>query len=105
MQQSRLIRVNQDLRLRIGAMEARGKVLIQQKADLEAAAQVQQQEMGTLQQQVTTLRKELQGWELEREVANVLQPSPAEPESPVAPSPETQVKTFKVASDINDVKL
>ncbi|TNM89641.1 hypothetical protein fugu_003875 [Takifugu bimaculatus] len=90
MQQSRLIRVNQDLRHRVGAMEARGKVLIQQKADLEAAAQAQQQELGTLQQQVARLRKELQGWELEREVANVLQPSPAVPEPPVAPSPETQ---------------
>lgn len=105
MQQSRLIRVNQDLRHRVGAMEARGKVLIQQKADLEAAAQAQQQELGTLQQQVTRLRKELQGWELEREVANVLQPSPAVPEPPVAPSPETQVETFKVAAGINDVKL
>lgn len=86
-------------------MEARGKVLIQQKADLEAAAQAQQQELGTLQQQVARLRKELQGWELEREVANVLQPSPAVPEAPVAPSPETQVKTFKVAPDLNVLKL
>lgn len=86
-------------------MEARGKALIQQKADLEAAAQAQQQELGTLQQQVARLRKELQGWELEREVANVLQPSPDVPEAPVAPSPETQVKTFKVASDLNVLKL
>lgn len=80
-------------------------MLIQQKADLEAAAQAQQQELGTLQQQVTRLRKELRGWELEREVTSVLQLSPAVPESPVAPSPETQVKTFKVDADINDVKL
>lgn len=80
-------------------------MLIQQKADLEAAAQAQQQELGTLQHQMTRLRKELHGWELEREVASVLQPSPAVPESPVAPSPETQVKTFKLAADINDIKL
>lgn len=104
MQQSRLIRVNQDLRHRIGAVEARGKALIQQKAELEAAAQAQQQELGTLQQQVSRLRTELQGWELEKEVANVLQPSPAAPESPVAPSPGTQVTTFKAAAGINDLK-
>lgn len=85
-------------------MEARGKVLIQQKADVEAAAQGQQQELGALQQQVTRLRKELQGWELEREVASVLQPSAATPESPVAPSQETQVKTFTAAADTKDVK-
>lgn len=92
MQQSRLIRVNQDLRHRIGVMEAQGKALIQQKAELEAVAQAQQQELGTLQQQVTRLRKELQGWELEKEVADVLQPSPAVSDAPMAPSPEKQVK-------------
>lgn len=73
-------------------MEAQGKALIQQKAELEAVAQAQQQELGTLQQQVTRLRKELQGWELEKEVADVLQPSPAVSDAPMAPSPEKQVK-------------
>lgn len=87
MQQARLMRVNQDLRHRVGAMEARGKALIQQKADLEAAAQAQQQELGTLRQEVTRLRKELRGWELEREVADVIRP----PETPATASSGTEV--------------
>lgn len=96
------MRVNQDLRHRMGAMEARGKALIQQKAELEAAAQAQQQELGTLQQEVTRLRKELRGWELERELADVIQPSLAVSETPVATSSEKEVKTF---TDVNYVKL
>lgn len=76
-------------------MEARGKALIQQEAELEAVAQAQQQELGTLQQQVARLRKELQGWELEKEVADVLQPSPAVADAPMAPSPEKQVKKMQ----------
>lgn len=75
MQQHRVIRINQDLRHRIGVMEAKGKALIQQKAELEAAAQAQQQELGALQLEVTRLRKELQGWELEREVTNIVDTS------------------------------
>uniref|UniRef100_A0A3Q3FGJ6 RILP-like protein 1 n=1 Tax=Labrus bergylta TaxID=56723 RepID=A0A3Q3FGJ6_9LABR len=67
MQQHRLIRINQDLRHRKGVMEAQGKALIQQRAELEAAAQVRQQELGALQVEVKRLRKELRGWELERE--------------------------------------
>lgn len=54
-------------------MEARGKALIRQKAELEAAAQAEQQELETLQQEVTRLRKELRGWELESEVADVVE--------------------------------
>lgn len=57
-------------------MEAQGKALIQQKAELEAAAQALQQELGALQLEVTRLRKELQGWELEREVTNIVDTSP-----------------------------
>uniref|UniRef100_A0A3Q3QQB1 RILP-like protein 1 n=1 Tax=Monopterus albus TaxID=43700 RepID=A0A3Q3QQB1_MONAL len=49
MQQHRLMRINQDLRHRIGVMEAQGKGLIQQRAELEAAAQAQQQELRALQ--------------------------------------------------------
>ncbi|XP_031711982.1 RILP-like protein 1 isoform X2 [Anarrhichthys ocellatus] len=71
MQQHRLIRINQDLRHRIGVMEAQGKALIQQKAGLEAAAQARQQELVALQLQVTRLRKELLGWELEKEVTDI----------------------------------
>ncbi|XP_059194030.1 RILP-like protein 1 isoform X2 [Centropristis striata] len=71
MQQHRLIRINQDLRHRIGVMETQGKTLIQQRAELEAAAQARQQELGALQLEVTKLRKELRGWELDREVADI----------------------------------
>lgn len=56
-------------------MEARGKALIQQKAEVEAAAQAQQQELGALQLEVTRLKKEIQGWELEREVTNLIETS------------------------------
>ncbi|XP_039659847.1 RILP-like protein 1 [Perca fluviatilis] len=71
MQQHRLIRINQDLRHRTGVMEAQGKALIQQRAELEAAAQARQQELGALQLEVARLRKELRGWELEREVTGI----------------------------------
>ncbi|XP_040011795.1 RILP-like protein 1 isoform X2 [Xiphias gladius] len=69
MQQHRLIRINQDLRHRQGLMEAQGRALIQQRAELEAAALAQQQEAGALQLEVTRLRKELRDWEVEREIA------------------------------------
>lgn len=88
-----MIRVNQDLRHRKGVMEARGKVLIQQKADLEAAAQAQRQEMGSLQQEVARLRKELRGLveRREREAADVAQPSVV---TAGAALPEEEVKAF-----------
>ncbi|KAG7489978.1 hypothetical protein JOB18_025142 [Solea senegalensis] len=71
MQQHRLIMINQDLRRRIGVMEAQGKALIQQRAELEAAAQAQQQEVGALQLEVTRLKKELREWELERALTEI----------------------------------
>ncbi|KAM7416697.1 hypothetical protein PAMA_018655 [Pampus argenteus] len=71
MQQHRLTRINQDLRHRIGVIEAQCKALIQKRAELEAAAQARQQEMGSLQQEVMRLRKDLREWELEREVAEI----------------------------------
>jgi len=52
-------------------MEAQGKALIQQRAELEAAAQARQQELVALQLEVTRLRKELQGWQLEKEVTDI----------------------------------
>lgn len=72
-------------------MEAQGKALIQHKAELEAAAQAQQQELGALQQEVARLRKELQGWETERELTNILETSLDTPGIPMATSPETTV--------------
>ncbi|KAF7669632.1 hypothetical protein LDENG_00166630 [Lucifuga dentata] len=71
LQQHRLMRINQDLRHRIGAMEAQGKALIQQRVELEAAAQARQQELGALQLELTKLRKERREWELEREAAEI----------------------------------
>uniref|UniRef100_A0A3Q3WVM5 RILP-like protein 1 n=1 Tax=Mola mola TaxID=94237 RepID=A0A3Q3WVM5_MOLML len=88
MQQHRVIRINQDLRRRTGVMEAQGKALIQHKAELEAAAQAQQQELGALQQEVARLRKELQGWEIERELTNILETSLEEPDKPRFTVPE-----------------
>lgn len=65
------MRLNQDLRHRTGVMEAQGKALIQQRSELEAAAQARQQELLVLQLELTKLRKELREWELEKEVAEI----------------------------------
>ncbi|XP_029366626.1 RILP-like protein 1 isoform X3 [Echeneis naucrates] len=71
MQQHRLIRINQDLRHRIGVMEVQGKALIQQRVELEAVVQARQQEVGALQQDVARLKRELREWELEREMTEI----------------------------------
>lgn len=91
MQQHRLMRINQDLRHRIGVMEAQGKALIQEKAGLEAMAQALQKDLVALQVEVTRLRKELQGWELEREITHIIETSltPSGLSSP--PSPQKMV--------------
>ncbi|XP_076587767.1 RILP-like protein 1 [Chaetodon auriga] len=88
MQQHRLIRINQDLRHRMSVMEAQGKALIQHRAELEAAAQAHQQELGALQLEVTKLRKELRGWELEREVAIIEETSLTTSGNPSTTSPQ-----------------
>ncbi|XP_029366625.1 RILP-like protein 1 isoform X2 [Echeneis naucrates] len=76
MQQHRLIRINQDLRHRIGVMEVQGKALIQQRVELEAVVQARQQEVGALQQDVARLKRELREWELEREMTEIANSSP-----------------------------
>uniref|UniRef100_A0A3Q3MLF7 RILP-like protein 1 n=1 Tax=Mastacembelus armatus TaxID=205130 RepID=A0A3Q3MLF7_9TELE len=90
MQQHRLMRINKDLRHRIGLMEAQGKALIQQRAELEAAAQARQQELGALQMEVRRLRKELREWELEREITEIeesqIQLSAAAPVNSIKPN-------------------
>ncbi|KAF3695763.1 RILP-like protein 1 GAPDH's competitor of SIAH1 protein enhances life [Channa argus] len=102
MQQHRLMRLNQDLRHRIGVMEAQGKVLIQQRAELEAAAQARQQELGTLQLEVSRLRKELQEMELEREVKEIEKSSltgtlfPAPPQTSLGAMPANGIKPNSV---------
>ncbi|KAM6931384.1 RILP-like protein 1 [Xenentodon cancila] len=105
MQQHRLIRINQDLLHRLGIMEAHGKTLIQQRAELEAAAQAQQQEYGLLQLEVMRLTKELQEKELERELAEIeelplsmsaLLPPTSSLTTPAAKAPSNSVKPKSV---------
>lgn len=91
MQQHRLIKINQDLRHRMGVMEGQGKALIQQRAELEAAAQAQQQELEALQLEVTRLRKELRGWDL-REVTDIEETSLARSGMSSPPSPQMTVR-------------
>ncbi|XP_035291493.1 RILP-like protein 1 isoform X4 [Anguilla anguilla] len=76
-QQSRLMKINQDLRHRMAVLEAQGKALIQQKVELEAAAQAGQQELGELQREVARLRDRLQG-----------EPRPNGEDPPLAPPQE-----------------
>ncbi|XP_051924686.1 RILP-like protein 1 [Hippocampus zosterae] len=71
MQQHRLIRINQDLRHKLGSMEQHSKAATQQRAELEAAARARRRETDDLRQELRRLRKERQEWELEREVANM----------------------------------
>ncbi|KAM6975476.1 RILP-like protein 1 isoform 2-T2 [Tautogolabrus adspersus] len=60
-QQSRLMKINHDLRHKISVVEAQGKALIEQKVELEAGAQTRGQEVGALRQEVQRLRERLQG--------------------------------------------
>ncbi|XP_023121820.1 RILP-like protein 1 isoform X1 [Amphiprion ocellaris] len=60
-QQSRLMKINHDLRHKISMVEAQGKALIEQKVELEASAQARVQEVSALQQEVARLRERLQG--------------------------------------------
>lgn len=80
-QQSRLMKINHDLRHKISVVEAQGKALIEQKVELEASAQARDQEVGALRQEVTRLRERLQGL-LPAEEAPAQPPSPAEVELP-----------------------
>ncbi|XP_032433325.1 RILP-like protein 1 [Xiphophorus hellerii] len=95
LQQHRLIRVNQDLLHRTGLMEAQGKTLIQQRAELEASAQAQQQEYAALQMEVRRLTKELQEKELERELLEIESPlgTRSENSSPTS-APMTAAETI-----------
>ncbi|XP_053726045.1 RILP-like protein 1 isoform X1 [Synchiropus splendidus] len=98
MQQSRLTRINQDLRHRIGAMEVQGKVLIQQRAEMEAEAQARQQEVAALQQQVVRLREELQELEMEREVSEIEETSRAGNSSSRTPKMKLKTKAMSGAN-------
>ncbi|KAM5199461.1 RILP-like protein 1 isoform 1-T1 [Hipposideros larvatus] len=60
-QQTRLMKINHDLRHRITVVEAQGKALIEQKVELEADLQTKEQEMGSLRAELGKLRDRLQG--------------------------------------------
>ncbi|KAL6096496.1 rilpl1 [Pungitius sinensis] len=60
-QQTRLMKINHDLRHKISVVEAQGKALIGQKVELEAGAQARGQEVGALRQEVARLRERLHG--------------------------------------------
>uniref|UniRef100_A0A1A8QSF8 RILP-like protein 1 n=1 Tax=Nothobranchius rachovii TaxID=451742 RepID=A0A1A8QSF8_9TELE len=75
-QQSRLMKINHDLRHKISVVEAQGKALIGQKVELEAGAQAQAQEVGALRQEVTRLRERLQ---VEASTQNPEEPLPLPP--------------------------
>ncbi|KAM9734337.1 RILP-like protein 1 [Menidia menidia] len=79
-QQSRLMKINHDLRHKISVVEAQGKALIGQKVELQAGAQTQAQEVGALRQEVARLRDRLQGDgpRPDSEEPRALPPSPAE---------------------------
>nr|XP_029513643.1 RILP-like protein 1 isoform X3 [Oncorhynchus nerka] len=79
-QQSRLMKINHDLRHKISVVEAQGKALIEQKVELEAGAQTRVQEMGALRQEVTRLRERLQG-----DTPQGLEELPPQPPSPAQP--------------------
>ncbi|XP_030593649.1 RILP-like protein 1 isoform X2 [Archocentrus centrarchus] len=101
LQQHRLIRMNQELLHRTGVMEAQGKTLIQQRAELEAAAQTHHQELGALRLEVTRLKKELRELELEREVAEIEElPLP----NSEIPSPTPPLRTSSAAALSNSLK-
>ncbi|XP_015232285.1 PREDICTED: RILP-like protein 1 isoform X2 [Cyprinodon variegatus] len=78
-QQSRLMKINHDLRHKISVVEAQGKALIGQKVELEAGAQTQAQEVGALRQEVSRLRERLQGERTVQNPEELLVPHPPSP--------------------------
>lgn len=92
-QQSRLMKINHDLRHRIAVVEAQGKALIEQKVELEADLQTKEQELGSVRAELAKLRERLQG----------------EPRHNGAPEPETDLgieeglsEAEKLALDLKD---
>lgn len=78
-QQSRLMKINHDLRHKISVVEAQGKALIGQKVELEAGTQAQAQEVGALRQEVVRLRERLLGEPTARNPEELLLPQPPSP--------------------------
>ncbi|XP_077352662.1 RILP-like protein 1 isoform X1 [Festucalex cinctus] len=84
-QQSRLMKINHDLRHKISVVEAQGKALIEQKVELEAGAQTRGQEVAALRQEVARLRERRKGHAQEDPPQP---PSPAEHEVKAAAGAE-----------------
>lgn len=63
-QQSRLMKINHDLRHRITVVEAQGKSLIEQKVELEAYLQAKEQEATNMKLEIGKLRERLRGEQL-----------------------------------------
>ncbi|KAL7836404.1 hypothetical protein AOLI_G00276880 [Acnodon oligacanthus] len=59
-EQHRLMKINQDLKHWISILEAQGKALIQQSAELEALSQARQQDLGSVKMQLDYLKEEHQ---------------------------------------------
>lgn len=64
-QQSRLIKINHDLRHRTTVVEAQGKSLIEQKVELEAYLQAKEQEATNMKLEIGKLRERLRGEQLQ----------------------------------------
>ncbi|XP_077376716.1 RILP-like protein 1 [Festucalex cinctus] len=96
MQQHRLIRINQDLRHRLGKMEVHGKAAVRRRAELEAAAQARQREMDALRHELRRLQKERQEWELEREVAKMEESFPTASASRASPQASVCIEADSV---------
>ncbi|XP_029920892.1 RILP-like protein 1 isoform X1 [Myripristis murdjan] len=77
-QQTRLMKINHDLRHKISVVEAQGKALIEQKVELEACAQARGQEVGALRQEIARLKERLQGDPPAQEEQPPQPPSPAQ---------------------------
>ncbi|XP_043952622.1 RILP-like protein 1 isoform X2 [Gambusia affinis] len=78
-QQSRLMKINHDLRHKMSVVEAQGKALIGQKVELEAGAQAQAQEVCALRQEVARLRERLHGEPAAQSPEELLVPQPPSP--------------------------
>lgn len=94
-QQSRLMKINHDLRHKISVVEAQGKALIEQKVELEAGAQARGQEVGALRQEVQRLRERIQG---ELPAQNPEEPPP----QPPSPAEEALVEEESGGLDPKD---
>ncbi|XP_076020186.1 RILP-like protein 1 isoform X2 [Genypterus blacodes] len=77
-QQTRLMKINHDLRHKISVVDAQGKALIEQKVELEAGAQARGQEVGALRQEIARLKERLQG-DLPPQDPEDSSPQPASP--------------------------